>query len=46
MLAASAGQPDEDGGFGEKLGNETSLLVVPTERVLAKAREKGMFVCS
>jgi biuret amidohydrolase len=35
------------GGFGEKLGNDTSLLlaaVPPTERVLAKAREKGMFV--
>ena len=35
------------GGFGEKLGNDTSLLlaaVAPTERVLAKAREKGMFV--
>ena len=35
------------GGFGEKLGNDTSLLlaaVPPTERVLARAREKGMFV--
>jgi nicotinamidase-related amidase len=35
------------GGFGEKLGNDTSLLlaaVAPTKRVLAKAREKGMFV--
>ena len=35
------------GGFGEKLGNDTSLLlaaVAPAERVLAKAREKGMFV--
>ena len=35
------------GGFGEKLGNDTSLLlaaVAPTERVLAKAREKGIFV--
>jgi nicotinamidase-related amidase len=35
------------GGFGEKLGNDTSLLlaaVEPTKRVLAKAREKGMFV--
>ena len=35
------------GGFGEKLGNDTSLLlaaVEPTQRVLAKAREKGMFV--
>jgi nicotinamidase-related amidase len=35
------------GGFGEKLGNDTALLlaaVAPTERVLAKAREKGMFV--
>ncbi len=35
------------GGFGEKLGNDTSLLlaaVKPTQRVLAKAREKGMFI--
>ncbi|HZZ59775.1 MAG TPA: cysteine hydrolase [Roseiarcus sp.] len=35
------------GGFGEKLGNDTSLLlaaVPPTERVLMRAREKGMFV--
>ena len=35
------------GGFGEKLGNDTSLLlaaVEPTMRVLAKARESGMFV--
>jgi nicotinamidase-related amidase len=35
------------GGFGEKLGNDTSLLlaaVAPTERVLMKARERGMFV--
>src|ERR1700739_4790333 len=35
------------GGFGEKLGNDTSLLlaaVAPTERVLTRAREKGMFV--
>ncbi|HEY2342068.1 MAG TPA: cysteine hydrolase [Chthoniobacteraceae bacterium] len=35
------------GGFGEMLGNDTSLLlaaVEPTERVLKKAREKGMFV--
>ena len=35
------------GGFGEKLGNDTRLLlaaVEPTERVLAKAREKKMFV--
>jgi nicotinamidase-related amidase len=35
------------GGFGEMLGNDTSLLlaaVKPTEAVLAKAREKGMFV--
>lgn len=35
------------GGFGEKLGNDTSLLlaaVEPTQRVLAKAREKGMLV--
>jgi nicotinamidase-related amidase len=35
------------GGFGEKLGNDTSLLlaaVAPTGRVLARAREKGMFV--
>jgi nicotinamidase-related amidase len=35
------------GGFGEMLGNDTSLLlaaVPPTELVLAKAREKGMFI--
>jgi nicotinamidase-related amidase len=35
------------GGFGEKLGNDTSLLlaaVEPTGRVLKKAREKGIFV--
>jgi biuret amidohydrolase len=35
------------GGFGEALGNDTSLLlsaVEPTQRVLAKAREMGMFV--
>ena len=35
------------GGFGELLGNDTSLLlkaVEPTERVLHKARETGMFV--
>jgi nicotinamidase-related amidase len=35
------------GGFGEKLGNDTSLLlaaVAPAERVLTTAREKGMFV--
>ena len=35
------------GGFGEKLGNETSLLlaaVEPTHRVLVAAREKGMLV--
>jgi nicotinamidase-related amidase len=35
------------GGFGEKLGNDTRLLlaaVEPTQRVLAKAREKGMFI--
>jgi biuret amidohydrolase len=35
------------GGFGELLGNDTSLLlkaVEPTERVLEKARETGMFV--
>jgi len=35
------------GGFGEKLGNDTSLLlaaVEPTQRVLAKAREVGMLV--
>jgi biuret amidohydrolase len=35
------------GGFGEKLGNDTSLLlaaVKPTQRVLAKARENGMFI--
>ena len=35
------------GGFGELLGNDTSLLlkaVEPTQRVLQKARETGMFV--
>src|SRR3954452_15582177 len=35
------------GGFGEALGNDTSLLqaaVEPTQRVLDKAREAGMFV--
>ena len=35
------------GGFGEKLGNDTSLLlaaVEPTQRVLEQAREKGMLV--
>jgi nicotinamidase-related amidase len=35
------------GGFGEMLGNDTSLLlaaVQPCERVLTKAREKGMFI--
>jgi len=35
------------GGFGEALGNDTSLLlaaVEPTQRVLEEAREKGMFV--
>ena len=35
------------GGFGEKLGNDTSLLlaaVEPTQRVLAKARKKKMLV--
>ena len=35
------------GGFGEALGNDTRLLlaaVEPTQRVLAKAREKGMFI--
>jgi biuret amidohydrolase len=35
------------GGFGEKLGNDTSLLlaaVEPTQHVLGKAREKGMFI--
>jgi nicotinamidase-related amidase len=35
------------GGFGEKLGNDTSLLlaaVEPTQRVLAAAREAGLFV--
>jgi len=35
------------GGFGEALGNDTSLLlaaVEPTQRVLEAAREKGMFV--
>ena len=35
------------GGFGEALGNDTSLLlaaVEPTQRVLERAREIGMFV--
>jgi nicotinamidase-related amidase len=35
------------GGFGEKLGNDTSLLlaaVEPTQRVLAAARDAGIFV--
>jgi nicotinamidase-related amidase len=35
------------GGFGEKLGNDTSLLlaaVEPTRAVLGAARKKGMFV--
>src|SRR4029077_12492845 len=35
------------GGFGEKLGNDTSLLlaaVEPTQRVLAAARKKGVLV--
>ena len=35
------------GGFGEALGNDTSLLltaVEPTQRVLEKAREMGMLV--
>jgi nicotinamidase-related amidase len=35
------------GGFGEKLGNDTSLLlaaVEPTQRVLELARRKGMLV--
>jgi nicotinamidase-related amidase len=35
------------GGFGEKLGNDTSLLlaaVEPTRRVLEQARRMGMFV--
>jgi biuret amidohydrolase len=35
------------GGFGEMLGNDTSLLlaaVQPLERVLHKAREQGMFI--
>src|SRR5271169_3620579 len=35
------------GGFGEMLGNDTSLLlaaVPPLERVLAKARDKKMFI--
>ena len=35
------------GGFGEMLGNDTSLLlaaVPPLEKVLAKARDKKMFV--
>jgi biuret amidohydrolase len=35
------------GGFGEMLGNDTSLLlaaVEPTRKVLAKARDKGMLI--
>lgn len=35
------------GGFGEKLGNDTSLLLAavdPTRRVLEQARRMGMFV--
>ena len=35
------------GGFGEKLGNDTSLLLAavdPTRRVLERARQIGMFV--
>ena len=35
------------GGFGEALGNDTSLLLAavdPTQRVLERAREIGMFV--
>ena len=35
------------GGFGEQLGNDTSLLleaIEPAQKVLAKAREIGMFV--
>ncbi|MEO8923357.1 MAG: isochorismatase family protein, partial [Caldimonas sp.] len=35
------------GGFGEKLGNDTSLLlaaVEPSQRVLELARQKGMLV--
>jgi nicotinamidase-related amidase len=35
------------GGFGEKLGNDTSLLlaaVEPTQRVLTAARKKGLLV--
>ena len=37
----------EPGGFGETLGNDVSLLkraVEPIQRLLAKAREKGVFV--
>ncbi len=40
-------RPRPGDGFGEALGNDTSLLltaVEPTQRVLAKARETGMFV--
>ena len=37
----------ESGGFGEMLGNDVSLLrstIEPTQRVLAAAREAGLFV--
>ncbi|HVZ35133.1 MAG TPA: isochorismatase family cysteine hydrolase [Polyangiaceae bacterium] len=37
----------EPGGFGETLGNDVSLLqraVAPIQRLLAKARERGVFV--
>ena len=37
----------EPGGFGETLGNDVSLLkraVEPIRRLLARAREKGVFI--
>jgi nicotinamidase-related amidase len=37
----------EPGGFGETLGNDVSLLtraVAPCQRLLARAREKGVFI--
>jgi nicotinamidase-related amidase len=37
----------EPGGFGELLGNDVSTLrrvIAPTQRVLARARERGLFV--